>query len=71
MIDVNRAALSPPGISLVRDGIAMVAKRIEHVPHSDPSRVILKSLDPDYGGREYAAEEVRIVGRAGWVSRKV
>ena len=71
LIDVSRTALSPPGIFLIWDGIALVAKRIEHVPHSDPSRVILKSLNPEYGGHECAAEEVRIVGRAVWVSRKL
>ena len=71
MIDVSRTAFSPPGIFLIWDGIALVAKRIEHVPHSDPSRVILKSLNPEYGGHECAAEEVSIVGRAVWVSRKL
>ena len=51
-----------PAIFVIWDGIALVPKRIEHVPHSEPSRVILKSLNPEYGGHECAAEEVRIVG---------
>ena len=71
MIDVSRTVSAPPGIFVIWDGIALVAKRIEHVPHSDPSRVILKSLNPEYSGHECAAEEVRIVGRAVWVSRKL
>ena len=71
MIDVSRTVPAPPGIFLIWDGIALVVKRIEHVPHSDPSRVILKSLNPECGGHECAAEEVGIVGRAVWVSRRL
>ena len=71
MIDVSRTVPAPPGIFVIWDGIALVAKRIEHVPHSDPSCVILKSVNPGYGGHECPAEEVRIVGRAVWVSRKL
>ncbi len=71
MIDVSRTVPAPPGIFVIWDGIALVAKRIEHVPHSDPSRVILKSLNPEYVGHESTAEEVRVVGRVVWVSRKL
>ena len=69
MIDVSRTVPAPPGIFVIWDGIALVAKRIEHVAHSDPARVVLQSLNPEYDGHECAAEEVRVVGRAVWMSR--
>ena len=37
--------------------MVLVAKRIEHVPNSDPPRVVLKSLNPDYDSYERLAEE--------------
>ena len=44
---------------------------VEHVPHSDPPRVVLKSLNPEYDSYERSADEIRIVGRAVWVSRRL
>ncbi len=61
----------PPGIFVIWDGMGLVAKRIEHVPHSEPPRVVLKSLNPEYDSYERSVEEVRVVGRAVWVSRKL
>ena len=71
MIDVSRNLPSPPGIFVIWDGLGLVAKRIEHVPHSDPPRLVLKSLNPEYDSYERSAEEIRIVGRAVWVSRRL
>ena len=61
----------PPGIFVIWDGMGLVAKRIEHVPHSEPPKVVLKSLDPEYDSYERLAEEVRLVGRTVWVSRRL
>ena len=61
----------PPGIFVIWDGMGLVAKRIEHVPHSEPPKVVLKSLNPEYDSYERLAEEVRLVGRAVWVSRRL
>ena len=71
LIDVSRQMPVPPGIFVIWDGMGLVAKRIEHVPHSDPPRVVLKSLNPEYDSYERPAEEVRVVGRAAWVSRRL
>ncbi len=71
MIDVSRQVPSPPGIFVIWDGLGLVAKRIEHVPHSDPPKVVLKSLNPEYDSYERSADEIRIVGRAVWVSRRL
>ena len=71
MIDMSKNLPSPPGIFVIWDGLGLVAKRIEHVPHSDPPKVVLKSLNPEYDSYERSADEIRIVGRAVWVSRKL
>ena len=46
--------------------MGLVAKRIEHVPHSDPPKVVFKSLNHGYDSYERLAEEIRVV----LVSRK-
>ena len=71
LIDVSRKVPVPPGIFVIWDGMGLVAKHIEHVPHSDPPMVVLKSLNPEYDSYERPVEEIRIVGRAVWVSRKL
>jgi len=71
LIDVSRKVPVPPGIFVIWDGMGLVAKRIEHVPNSDPPRIVLKSLNPEYDSYERLAEEVRVVGRAVWVSRRL
>ena len=71
LIDVSRTVPVPPGVFVIWDGMGLVAKRIEHVPHSDPPRVVLKSLNPEYDSYETLAEEIRVVGRAVWVSRRL
>ncbi len=71
LIDVSRQVPVPPGIFVIWDGMGLVAKRIEHVPHSEPPKVVLKSLNPEYDSYERPAEEVRVVGRAVWVSRRL
>ncbi|MXY86381.1 MAG: helix-turn-helix transcriptional regulator [Chloroflexi bacterium] len=71
LIDVSRKVPVPPGIFVIWDGMGLVAKRIEHVPNSDPPRIVLKSLNPEYDSYERLVEEVRVVGRAVWVSRRL
>ena len=71
LIDVSLKVPVPPGIFVIWDGMGLVAKRIEHVPHSEPPRVVLKSLNPEYDSYERLAEEIRVVGRAVWVSRRL
>ena len=71
LIDVSRAVPAPPGIFVIWDGIALVAKRIEHVPHSDPPRVVLKPVNPEYDSYERPAEEIRVAGRAVWASKRL
>lgn len=42
----------PPGTFVIWDGMGLVAKRVEHVPQSDPPNVVLKSLNPEYASYE-------------------
>ena len=71
LIDVSRQLPVPPGIFVIWDGMGLVTKRIEHVPHSEPPRVVIKSVNPEYDSYERLADEIRIVGRAVWVSRRL
>jgi len=70
MVDTSRRVPAPPGIFVIWDGMGIVAKRIEHVPHSDPIKVIIKSLNPEYQTYERNAEEVNIIGRVVWASKR-
>ena len=71
LIDLSRTVPVPPGIFVIWDGMGLVAKHVEHVPHSDPPTVVLKSLNPEYASYERSADEIHIVGKAIWVSRKL
>ena len=71
LIDVSQRVPAPPGIFVIWDGIGLVTKRIEHVPNSEPPKVVIKSLNPEYASYERTAEEVRVIGRAVWVARRL
>ena len=71
LIDVSQRVPAPPGIFVIWDGIGLVAKRVEHVPNSAPLKVTIKSLNPEYASYERLAEEVRVIGRAVWVARRL
>ncbi|MFN3347384.1 helix-turn-helix transcriptional regulator [Pseudorhodoplanes sp.] len=71
MVDTSRRVPAPPGIFVIWDGMGIVAKRIEHVPHSDPTQIIIKSLNPEYQTYERNAEDVNIIGRVVWASKRL
>ena len=71
LIDLSRTVPVPPGIFVIWDGMGLVAKHVEHLPHSEPPTVVLKSLNPEYKSYERSVDEVHIVGKAIWVSRKL
>ena len=39
LVDLGRSAPTPPGVFVLYDGMGLVAKRLEHIPNSDPPRV--------------------------------
>lgn len=71
MVDVGDQAPTPPGIFVLFDGIGLVAKRLEHVPNSDPPRVRVISDNPRYATYERTSEEVSITGRVVWLARAI
>ena len=71
LIDTSQRVPVPPGIFVIWDGMGLVAKRVEHEPNSDPPKVHIRSVNPDYASYERLAEEVNIAGRVIWTARRL
>jgi phage repressor protein C with HTH and peptisase S24 domain len=71
LVDTNQRIPVPPGIFVIWDGMGLVAKRIEHVPASDPPKISVRSLNPEYPSYELTGEEVNIVGRVVWAGKRL
>ena len=71
LIDTAQRAPVPPGIFVIWDGLGLVAKRIEHEPHSDPPKLIIKSVNPEYQTYERDANEVNVIGRVVWAAKRL
>ena len=46
LVDLARRAPTPPGIFVLHDGMGLVAKRLDHIPNSEPPRVRIISDNP-------------------------
>ncbi len=72
LIDVSQRVPVPPGLFVIWDGMGLVAKRIEHVPHSDPPKVVINSVNLEYTSYERLREPaltligVQLRPRARW-----
>jgi phage repressor protein C with HTH and peptisase S24 domain len=51
--------------------MGLVAKRVEHVPSSDPPKITVRSINPEYPPYELTGEEVNIVGRVVWAGKRL
>ena len=71
LVDLSRRAPTPPGIFVLHDGMGLVAKRLDHIPNSEPPRVRIISDNPLYAPYEGTAEEVNIIGRIRWYAREI
>jgi phage repressor protein C with HTH and peptisase S24 domain len=71
LLDTSQRVPVPPGIFVIWDCIGIVAKRVEHVPNSEPTKVVLRSVNPEYQTYERQADEVNIIGRVIWAARKL
>ena len=71
LLDTSQRVPTPPGIFVIWDGMGLVAKRAEHVPNSDPPRIVIRSENPQYSTYERDAEEINIVGRVIWTARRL
>jgi phage repressor protein C with HTH and peptisase S24 domain len=71
LVDMDRKAPNPPGIFVLDDGLGLVAKRLQHVPNSDPPAVRVISDNKHYPEYERTAEEINIIGRIRWFAREI
>lgn len=71
VVDTSRQLPVPPGVFVIWDGMGLVAKRVEHIPHSKPTKLAIRSVNPDYPAYERLAEEVHIIGRVVWVAKRL
>jgi phage repressor protein C with HTH and peptisase S24 domain len=71
LIDSSRTTPTPPGIFVLFDGMGLVAKRLEHIPNSDPPMVRIISDNARYSAYERTADEINIVGRIRWFAREM
>jgi hypothetical protein len=51
--------------------MGLLAKRLEHIPNSDPPRVKIVSDNDRYAPCERLAEEMAIMGRIRWVACEI
>ena len=71
LLDTSQRVPVPPGIFVIWDGMGILAKRVEHIPNSDPPTVVIKSVNPEYRSYERNAEEVNVIGRVIWMARRL
>jgi phage repressor protein C with HTH and peptisase S24 domain len=71
LIDTSQRVPVPPGIFVIWDGMGLVAKRVEHIPNSEPPKVVINSVNPEYQAYERIAEEENVVGRVVWAARRL
>ncbi|WP_445809635.1 S24 family peptidase [Yoonia sp.] len=71
LVDMTRQMPNPPGIFVLDDGMGLVAKRLEHIPNSDPPAVRVISDNKLYPEYERTADEIRIIGRIRWFAREM
>lgn len=70
VIDMADTRIGNPGIFAVWDGDALVCKRVERIPGTEPRKVMLRSDNPLHGAYEVVEDEVRIIGRVRWITRR-
>lgn len=71
LVDTSRRMPTPPGIFVLHDGMGLVAKRLEHIPNSDPPQVRIVSDNPHYPPYERLVDEMNIIGRIRWFAREM
>lgn len=71
LIDTSRKDPSPPGIFVLFDGIGPVVKRVEYVSKPSESKLRIISDNNQYTSYERDINEVSVIGRVVWFSRKM
>ena len=60
-----------PGIFVLFDSMGLVAKRLEHIPGSEPHAVRVISDNHYYSPYERTVDEIHIIGRIRWFAREI
>lgn len=71
LIDTANRRPTPPGYFALWDGLGTVIKQVEHIPHSDPPTLVIRSRNPEYQTYEREAAEVQIAGRVIGLMRRL
>jgi hypothetical protein len=69
LVDTDQRQPVPPGLFVIQDGTGLVAKRIEHVPNSEPSKIVITSVNEIYQSYTCNQNEVIVIGRVIWMGR--
>ncbi len=70
---INRKDRNPAngGIFAIHDSDALVVKRVEKIPATDPTMFKLISDNKNHGSYEVLASDTNIVGRVVWYARRI
>jgi transcriptional regulator with XRE-family HTH domain len=71
LIDLADRRIGLPGVFVVWDGDALVCKRLERIPGEEPRRVRIKSDNPLHNEYQVLEEQVNVIGRVRWVTRRM
>lgn len=71
LVNMSDRQVSQPGIFVIFDGDGTVVKRVEKIPGSQPTRIVLISDNPRHSRYELGSEEVQIVGRVVWRAGRI
>jgi hypothetical protein len=63
LVDTADRRPSPPGVFVVWDGLGLVVKRVQLLPHTEPPRVKITSDNQNYEPYERTLDEAYIQGR--------
>lgn len=70
LLDITKVLPSPPGIFAVFDGVGLVLKRIEYIVYGNEPRLSIRSDNARYMPYECNTDEIQVIGRIVWFSRK-
>ena len=62
-VDTSQRVPVPPGIFVIWNGVGILAKRVEDIPHSGPTKLVIKSVNSKSQTYRRQAEEAHITGR--------
>ena len=71
IIDHTDTNPTPPGVFALWDGYGLVVKNVQRVHRSEPQRLLLVSDNPVFPPYEVLVDEITIIGRVVWFSRRM